>query len=304
MLESRPSDRVLINPPAEALGERNAIISWRGAKHLHEVVGPLSIKWMPIGWSVWRTGSGSYRIEGDRFLVLNHGRAYSLSREADEPLESFSSFFVESFVEGVRRDLVHADAALLDDRPDRARVALEFREEIYDGDREVLPHLHRMWTGLRSGRATQESWEDAFHLLAERLLRSSADVRRAIDRLPARRPGTREEIHRRLQRGRTFLHEQFADHLDLEQVARVACLSPHHFHRLFRTAFGRTPHSYLTELRLERAATLLALTDQPVTAICFAVGFESLGSFSALFHRRTGLSPSAFRKKQDPRSGR
>jgi len=168
----------------------------------------------------------------------------------------------------------------------------------------VLPHLHRMWTGLRSGRATQGWLEDAFHLLAERLLRSSADVRRAIDRLPARRPGTREELHRRLQRGRTFLHEQFADHLDLEQVARVACLSPHHFHRLFRAAFGRTPHSYLTELRFERAATLLARTDQPVTAICFAVGFESLGSFSALFHRRTGLSPSAFRKKQDPRSGR
>jgi hypothetical protein len=85
-------DRVLINPPAEALGQRNAIISQTSAKHLHDVVGALSIKWMPIGWSVWRTACGTYRTAGDRFLVLNHGRAYSLSREPGEPQESFCPF--------------------------------------------------------------------------------------------------------------------------------------------------------------------------------------------------------------------
>lgn len=90
-------------------------------------------------------------------------------------------------------------------------------------------------------------------------------------------------------------------------LARVACLSAHHFHRTFRELFGRTPHGYLTALRLERARTLLAHTETPVTKVCLAVGFESLGSFSARFHREAGISPTAYRAasrrdSQDPRS--
>lgn len=294
-------DRVLINPPAEALGLRHAIMSQTTAKHLHQVVGALSIKWMPIGWSVWRTADRTYRIEGARFLVLNHGRAYSLTREAGEPQESFCPFFAASFVERVHHDLVHADTALLDDGHAAVPASLEFREQCYDADAAVVPQLRRMWTAVRSGRATQDWLEAEFHVLAERLLGIRAEVTRAIDRLPARRAATRAELHRRLQRGREFIHAYFAEPLSLDDIARAACMSPHHFHRLIRAMFGRTPHDYRTALRLERSATLLACTEQPVTEICYAVGFESLGSFSALFHRRVGVSPSAFRKKSHHR---
>jgi AraC family transcriptional regulator len=288
--------RIPLNPPAELLGQRNAIISWRGGKRVDDVVGPLSIKWMPIGWSVWRTADRTYRVEGDRFLILNHGRAYSLAREASEPQESFCPFFASSFVEGVHRDLVRADHLLLDDGPDAIPTRLEFREELYAEDGRVLRQLRRMWTAVRCGQATQSWLEAEFHALAERLLCSRADVQQAIDRLPARRSSTRTELHRRLQRGREFIHAHFAERPCLEQIARAAGMSPHHFHRVFRAAFGRTPHDYLTQLRLERAVTLLSLTDEPVTEICFAVGFESVGSFTTLFHRRTGLSPSAMRR--------
>ena len=289
-------DRVLINPPAAALGQRNAIMSWRSAKHLHDVVGPLSIKWMPIGWSVWRTARATFRVDGGRFLVLNHGRAYALSRAGSEPQESFCPFFAASFVEGVRRDVINPDVVLLDRGEESAPAPFEFREQLYDADVHVLPQLQRMWAALRHGRATQDWLEDEFHVLAERLLRSDADVQRQIDRLPARRASTRAEVHRRLQRGREYMHAHFAEPLRLADIARAACLSAHHFHRLFRAAFGRAPHAYLTELRLERAAALLARTEAPVTAACFAVGFESVGSFSTLFHRRMGVSPTAFRR--------
>lgn len=291
-------ERVLINPSAAALGQRNAIISHTSAKHLSDAAGTLSIKWMPIGCSTWQTAAGAYRIEGEHFLVLNHGRAYSLARDADEPQESFCPFFAESFVEHMYGAVVRRDEALLDDGPEPARTAtVDFREQVYDPDAALVPQLRRMWLALRSGRATQEWLEDEFYSLAESLLRSRADIQRAIDRLPARRAATREELHRRLQRARAYIHAQFAGPLRLEDVARVACLAPHHFHRLFRAAFAQTPHQYCNELRLARAAALLTRTPRRVTDICFDVGFESVGSFSALFHRRTGCSPSAYRQQ-------
>src|SRR5262249_15406778 len=78
--------------------------------------------------------------------------------------------------------------------------------------------------------------------------------------------------------------------------ARVACLSPFHFHRLFARAFGETPHSFVTRMRLDRARALLAADHLPVTEICLAVGYDSLGSFSTLFRSRTGMTPAEFRR--------
>ena len=72
-------------------------------------------------------------------------------------------------------------------------------------------------------------------------------------------------------------------------------MSPYHFHRMFKRAFRQTPMQFLQEYRLRSARRLLATTDEQVTTIALAVGFESLGSFSWLFRRRFGLSPRQFR---------
>jgi AraC-like DNA-binding protein len=83
----------------------------------------------------------------------------------------------------------------------------------------------------------------------------------------------------------------------LNELAQAAHLSRYHFLRAFRSAFHMTPHEYLTRKRIERAKELLAESDLPVTEICFEVGFESLGSFSTLFHRIVGWSPSIYRAR-------
>src|SRR3954449_5283622 len=105
-----------------------------------------------------------------------------------------------------------------------------------------------------------------------------------------------DDSFRRLLRARDAIHARYAEPLDLRALAREAALSPYHFLRLFRDAFGTTPHQYLTRVRLEAAKRLL-LADAPVTEVCFEVGFQSLGSFSALFARRIGAPPSAFRRR-------
>jgi AraC-like DNA-binding protein len=103
------------------------------------------------------------------------------------------------------------------------------------------------------------------------------------------------EVARALYPARAFIDDHFADPLDIDQIARRAYFSRYHFIRLFRRMFHETPHQYLTRKRIEKAKELLALGDLSVTEICFTVGFESLGSFSALFRRTVGWAPSAYR---------
>ena len=100
-----------------------------------------------------------------------------------------------------------------------------------------------------------------------------------------------------------FRNEEETD-MKTALMAGVAALSPNHLIRTFRQLFGCTPYQYLSRLRLEAASRLLRDTEQSVTEICFAVGFRSLGSFSARFSKQYGLPPSAYRacKRQTSQS--
>ena len=97
---------------------------------------------------------------------------------------------------------------------------------------------------------------------------------------------------------------RYRDPLDVPALARAAHLSPAHFSREFRRAFGETPHRYLLTRRLERAAALLRNTDRSVAEICLAVGLRSVGSFTTSFGRAYGLSPTAYRAAHPPAARR
>jgi AraC-like DNA-binding protein len=87
-------------------------------------------------------------------------------------------------------------------------------------------------------------------------------------------------------------------------LARAAHLSPAHFSREFRRAFGEPPHQYLLTRRLERAPALLRNTDRSVADICLTVGLRSIGSFTTSFGRAFGLSPTAYRAAHPPAANR
>src|ERR1700712_5573418 len=104
-----------------------------------------------------------------------------------------------------------------------------------------------------------------------------------------------EESNRRMLPARDAIDGAYAQQVDLAELARIALASEAHFIRTFRATFGETPHRYLQRRRLERAMFMLRVTDRPVTEICMAVGFTSLGTFSRTFSSIVGVSPSGFR---------
>jgi AraC-like DNA-binding protein len=100
-----------------------------------------------------------------------------------------------------------------------------------------------------------------------------------------------------LRRARDLMDREYAKPLDVPAMARAALMSPSHFARQFRAAYGETPYGYLMTRRIERAKALLRLGTLSVTEVCVEVGCTSLGSFSTRFTELVGETPSAYRAR-------
>src|SRR4051794_33000593 len=105
---------------------------------------------------------------------------------------------------------------------------------------------------------------------------------------------------RHLLRARDLADARYPEPLGVEDMASQAGLSKAHFSREFKQAFGVSPHAYLLTRQLERAATLLRVTDRSVAEVCVDVGLQSVGSFTTSFKRMFGMTPTAYRAAFPP----
>jgi len=99
----------------------------------------------------------------------------------------------------------------------------------------------------------------------------------------------------RLRQARDRIDREYAEPLDVATLASTALMSPAHFSRKFRAAYGETPYTYLMTRRIERAQAFLRL-GASVTDACLTVGFTSLGSFSSRFREVVGMTPTQYRE--------
>jgi AraC-like DNA-binding protein len=106
-----------------------------------------------------------------------------------------------------------------------------------------------------------------------------------------------------LRRVRDRIDREYAQPLDVEELARGAHMSAGHFSREFRLAYGESPYGYLMTRRIERAMALLRRGELSVTEVCFAVGCSSLGTFSSRFTELVGMPPSRYRRQAGAMAG-
>jgi AraC-like DNA-binding protein len=273
-------------------------MSGRGFSYFAETPGlPLSLKCMSNGRALYRFGRAEVAVDDDGYLILNNRQPYSIEIASPTQVETFVLWFPDGWAEEVLRSLNEPSETLLANSPDESGTCASFFERYTPHDRVVSPKVHALRAAFKGGGTIQDGWlEEKIRELLASMLSSQRSLKREIDSLPAVRASTREELWRRANRARDYLHAHLSAPISLSDIATAACLSPFHLLRVFHAVFHQTPHQYLNDCRLERAKFLLEKTRIPVTAICLECGFSSLGSFSALFHKRCGMSPRAWRK--------
>jgi AraC-like DNA-binding protein len=145
---------------------------------------------------------------------------------------------------------------------------------------------------LREQHLQKEGLDNILFEVLIELSGLAAITQKAINRINATKKSTKEELYRRLFLARDLMNDRVFEKLSLEQMAREVCLNKFHFLSCFKALYQTTPHQYFRTLKLEKALNLLQGNQYTVSEVCYLLGFESVGSFSHLFKKKYGISPS------------
>ncbi|MBV9209293.1 MAG: helix-turn-helix transcriptional regulator [Acidobacteria bacterium] len=279
------------------MGTENAVLT--GTNRLYYVpdyVGCLSIKTVVSGSAVWEAGGRRFVVHENCYLILNDGQSYTMTIESARRVTTFCVFFKRGLVEDVFRSQALPDAVLLDEPEPACELRLGFWEKLETQESGLHGLLGKLRGRILQGMILKDELEEDFYGIAAEMVREHQELGVAVARLPAIRAATREELYRRLLRGRDYMLSTLDRPVRLCEIAREACLSPYHFHRVFTRTFRETPHKFLTRQRMAKARALLKRGDRSITEACLETGFESLTSFSSLFRKHFGISPREFQR--------
>lgn len=274
----------------------STLLHARSRYHEWQGTGPLSLKTFYGGEAHYTVIGGRYRVDESCYLLLNAGQEYAITVDAPMVVKSFCLFFAPGLAEDVFYNLTTTTAKLLDEPQAPMHTPLYFYERTYPHDAIVSPVLFQLRALATANPLDNFCLDEQCHQVMQQLLVRHQQIQNEALTLPYLRVATREELYRRLYRARDYLVASLDEPVTLDDMAEQAALSPNHFLRTFKALFQQTPHQYLLQQRLQRAAQLLTTTDLPITEIGLAVGFTSLGSFSWRFRRTFGQSPEQYRR--------
>ena len=169
---------------------------------------------------------------------------------------------------------------------------ISFNNRLRHEDSYISPVLRRIGAAVDAGTLDNIWLEGQLTVLGERLL--LAERRRIMKGEEGQRRAT-SPLSARLIKVRDYIDERYQQPLRLEHLARVVYASPYHFLRMFKEAYGQTPHQYLIQRRLDASRNLLETTSLRINEISERVGFQNANGFYKAFKRRYDCSPAAFR---------
>jgi AraC family transcriptional regulator len=279
-------------------GRENCII-WGRARRAD--FGPypatLSIRTVWGGTQHCHFDGRTIAVDDDSFLILNHGRIYSTSIRATQPVESLTVCFQPDLIRLANSETESSTEKVLERGNATPEHPADFIENLQPHEGAVSPVLKFIRAHLLRGLIDEAWYEEQLIFLLERMCCRQGKVLEQIDQLALIRPATRREVFRRIALATDFLHTHYVEDVDLDTLAGMAYLSKFHFLRLFTLIHGVTPRVYLQRKRVTVAVRLLESTQLTISEVAARVGFAHESTLLRHIRRRTKLSPRQIRTR-------
>ena len=243
----------------------------------------LCLSFIRKGFFGYQTFKRKEEVHAGRVLISKPGYEHIATHIDRQPDISTIFEFTADFFREIREQYIQAAWFLKNN--DIHSLLLQSNPE--------LDYLHNnIWKKIEKRNTSHLQIDEMVIELLERIINILTNSKP----VPAV-PDSLKQFHlRTVENARAYIFENFSNNISLQQLAQHCLISPFHFSRIFKTIMNISPHQYLAEVRLNHAKVLLSTTDQSVTDVAFACGFNSVEHFATAYRQRFSINPSAQRK--------
>lgn len=272
-------------------------------------VGGIGIKYVMKGVENYTVGHDMYGVGDKHFLLLNQHTPFHVFIDTDDYTNGLCINLSTETVKDVLHNHDKKEEELLDLPFDFCEDSktIPIVDKIYPAHKTSIlgKELQKLATLIEKQIAKDTSdsndflltTDDVYYHLTTALLQSQGKVFNQMSKLKSVKQSTRKELYKRLSTAKEYIDENLDKSIDIQDISRVATISPFHFHRTFKTVYGLSPHQYRIQKRLGKAAELLMDIEHSVTEIAFLTGFNDIHSFSRSFKKEFGMPPTKYRRR-------
>lgn len=256
-----------------------------------------SINMVFSGNKTFNIGKRQLNLHPDSFLALNQGTTYSSKIDSTIPVSNLSISFAPLFLKDFHKTQSKSHRALLDDPFNEEEIADGiFLETIYPFTGDMKNNIMHLKQQLEHDEPDDMLINEYLHycLINYYKIYNREFVDKSAN-LNCLNRSTKVEILKRLTLAKEFITSNYNKNIELENIAQHACLSVNHLLRTFKQAYGKSPHQYLVQVRIDRSKYLLKNTNYTISEIVEIIGFECPSSFIRLFKNQNRTTPGKFR---------
>ena len=251
------------------------------------------------------TGNGKFKVnetditlDQNSFLVVNRGSKVAFTIN-DNGIAKNKTSVVFLFFNHILSQLVAQNIFHNQIHVDKMVDDYTFIEHVHYCNASLTNKLHTLISLGNSCASFQALKADMLiRNILEDIISENYDALRISSNLEVIKQSTKVNLYKRLAIAKGWMEKNYSSSIQLNDLADITMINNQHFLRLFKKGFGKTPHQYLTEIRIKEAKNLLSYSSKQISEICYEVGFESISSFSILFKKHTGYSPTKYQKLQ------
>lgn len=179
--------------------------------------------------------------------------------------------------------------------------------EAANDDQNLMKRLCEVNPGMKLSQSDPESYDNRTTLISNiqnnqqrsvcDKVESTGIILLLLSRFLRHATAEKRVKDERIEQSLTYIRENIGRRVNMDELAKVACMSKDHFIRMFKREVSLTPNAYVTEKKIERAELLLVTTLLPVKQIALSLGYDDMAYFNNVFKRHTKVSPLQYREK-------